>query len=211
MVTRRVTPATTTAQQTLAGLMTLETAATTSNSANGGTSGTRAVDNAWRGAEAYHFFIMSLNLLYRGDMHFAMECARELQQYDDILDSQRVYSILAITSYKSGYYATCSSAFVKLESLESASSSMRKKYEELALKIFAAKEPRDPARAASRVHKNGRYGRQRLCIASGIPLNDRSAEGRVVTCRRCRHSAFMEKLEDYRFCPLCHGPKKGFR
>ena len=50
-----------TAQQTLAGLMTLETAVTTDGSVM---ANAKAMDNAWRGAEAYHFEILAHKLLY---------------------------------------------------------------------------------------------------------------------------------------------------
>lgn len=200
----------TTAQQTLAGLMTLETAAAETG---GALSNTRAIDNAWRGAEAYHFYILGQTLLYRGNVRVAMECAKEIVQYDDILDKKRVYAFLGVTSFYNAHFATCSDAFVKLEGLDGVTASERREYQDLALSVFTRYDPEDPPPSAASGDKRKRVGRQRLCIASGRPLSsmdDDDDDDAVVMCKRCRHRAFSRGLRAYGFCPLCHEDISGF-
>lgn len=52
-----------------------------------------------------------------------------------------VYSLLALVSLHAGYYATCSKAFIKLESLEDEN---QEYYQNLALDIFTKHKPKDP-------------------------------------------------------------------
>lgn len=73
-----------------AGLMTLDAA---SSSASGG------IDSAWRGAEAYHFWLLAHRQLYaasageeerRRNVDLAMRTALHLRQYDDIISPVEV-------------------------------------------------------------------------------------------------------------------------
>ncbi|CAG2063288.1 unnamed protein product, partial [Timema podura] len=111
----------------------------------------RMVDNAWRGAEAYHFFMLAQKQLYEeigaevlnnniqaedgasGDeednssvvqekpipsfIDAAMKTALHLREYDDILEAEDIFSVLAIASCANGAFGTCSKAFIKLETL----------------------------------------------------------------------------------------------
>ncbi|CAB1330545.1 unnamed protein product, partial [Coregonus sp. 'balchen'] len=114
------------ATSALAGL--LEEDATSSDN--------RMVDSAWRGAEAYHFFLLAQRQLYEGYMVKAMKTALHLRDYEDIIPAVEIYSLLAICSSANRAFSTCSRAFIKLESLESLSPEQRQLYEDLALEIF---------------------------------------------------------------------------
>ncbi len=67
-----------TAAQTLAGLMTLEAAGA------GGLGG--GIESAWRGAEAYHFWLLAHRQLYSGNVDLAMRTALHLRDYEDVLN-----------------------------------------------------------------------------------------------------------------------------
>ncbi len=83
---------------------------------------TTVIDNAWRGAEAYHFFMVAqrqvagqcLNYhsdpsqLHTGQYKSALKTAVRLCEYDDILDPVDVYSILALASIASKAFGWCS-------------------------------------------------------------------------------------------------------
>ena len=56
------------------------------------------VDNAWRGAEAYHFLMLCQRQLYEGYVDAAMKTALHLRDYEDILNHEDVYSLLALAS-----------------------------------------------------------------------------------------------------------------
>lgn len=70
---------------------------------------TRILDGAWRGAEAYHFYMLAQRQLYEGDFEFsnrnsqrtgqidpAMKTALHLTEFDDIIDPVEVYSLLGL-------------------------------------------------------------------------------------------------------------------
>eukprot|EP00798_Chlamydomonas_sp_ICE-L_P009063 gene9063-16189_t len=99
-----------TAAQTLAGLMTLE-------AASGGLGDGKGIDNAWRGAEAYHFWLLAHRQLYAGNVDLAMRTALQLREYEDILDPQEIYSFLGLASFYNKFFGQCSKAFIKFESL----------------------------------------------------------------------------------------------
>lgn len=69
-----------------------------------------------------------------------------LRDYEDIIPAVEIYSLLAVCSSANRAFATCSRAFIKLESLESLSAEQRQLYEELALQIFTKYPPKDTRR-----------------------------------------------------------------
>jgi len=47
-----------------------------------------------------------------------MKTALHLREYDDILETEDIYCILALASCANRAFGTCSKAFIRLESLE---------------------------------------------------------------------------------------------
>lgn len=76
------------------------------------------LDNAWRGAEAYHFFMLCQRQLYDTNIEATVITAMRLIQYDDILDELEVYSLVALAAYYAKNWGACSKAFIRLEALE---------------------------------------------------------------------------------------------
>jgi len=96
-----------TAQKTLDSMMTYDKAATGSANA--------AISAAWRGAEAMHLWLLSHRQMYEGAPEMAMRTAMNLWEYEDILGTVRINSLIALTSFHAGYFKQCSKAFVRLE------------------------------------------------------------------------------------------------
>ena len=96
-----------TAQKTLDSMMTYDKA--TTGSANA------AISAAWRGAEAMHLWLLSHRQMYEGAPEMAMRTAMNLWEYEDILGTIRINSLIALTSFHAGYFKQCSKAFVRLE------------------------------------------------------------------------------------------------
>ncbi|KAJ1330025.1 hypothetical protein BSLG_009813 [Batrachochytrium salamandrivorans] len=94
------------------------------------------LDNAWRGAEAYHFYILAQRQFYSGDNDGALITALHLREYEDVIDPKTIFSLLALISFHSKKYNTCSKTFIKLEALSSSTTEEREAYENLALNIF---------------------------------------------------------------------------
>ncbi|GAX81565.1 hypothetical protein CEUSTIGMA_g8993.t1 [Chlamydomonas eustigma] len=195
-----------TAAQTLAGLMTLEAASATD---------TKGIDSAWRGAEAYHFWLLAHRQLYAGQVDLAMRTALHLRNYEDVLDPQEVYSFLALASFYNKFFGQCSKAFIKLESLPAIPNDKREAFADLAMSIFLKNAPADPRSLRETMTKKGLNGKnpvvdalledlggnkEQVCVASGRIIKD----GNTVRCKTCKHSMIVTEVRGRETCPLCH-------
>ncbi|KAJ3028245.1 UNVERIFIED_CONTAM: WD repeat-containing protein 35 [Siphonaria sp. JEL0065] len=97
---------------------------------------TKFLDNVWRGAEAYHFYILAQKQFYNGNIGGAMRTAIHLKNYEDIIDPKTIYSLLALSAFHNNHFAVCSGAFIKLEALEKVADEEKSGIENLALSIF---------------------------------------------------------------------------
>ncbi|KAM9786504.1 WD repeat-containing protein 35 isoform X1 [Syngnathus typhle] len=158
----------------------------------------RVLDNAWRGAEAYHFFLLAQRQLYEGYTENAMHTALHLREYEDIIPAVEIYSLLAICSSASRAFGTCSQAFIKLEALESVEPEQRLLYEDLALEIFTKHVPKDSR--GLELDAEGTSEKLPTCIVSGLPIQDRQ----LWMCSVCKHCAQSNEISKYNYCPLCH-------
>ncbi|CAE7432828.1 Wdr35 [Symbiodinium pilosum] len=104
----------------------------------------RALESPWRGCEAFHLYLLSQRQLYEGQFEQAMKTSLRLAEYEDILDTQTIYSLIALTTYYNKFYMQCSKAFIKLEASGDVSDEMRTKFSDLALSIFIRSTPKDP-------------------------------------------------------------------
>ncbi|CAM9413512.1 unnamed protein product, partial [Phaeothamnion confervicola] len=77
----------------------------------------QVMDAAWRGAEAYHFYMLAQRQLHAGEADTAMLTAIRCSEFEDILDPRAVYSLVALCAFRCGHFGVCSRAFVKLETL----------------------------------------------------------------------------------------------
>ncbi|XP_037007685.2 WD repeat-containing protein 35 isoform X2 [Artibeus jamaicensis] len=178
------------ATSALAGLLEEEVLSTTS----------RFTDNAWRGAEAYHFFILAQRQLYEGYVDTALKTALHLRDYEDIIPAVEIYSLLALCACASRAFGTCSKAFIKLESLDSLSSEQKQQYEDLALEIFTKHTPKDNRKSELDSLLEGGEGKLPTCVATGSPIT----EYQFWMCSVCKHCVLAQEISNYNFCPLCH-------
>ena len=99
-------------------------------------SGNSAFEGSWRGAEAYHFWLLAHRQLYDGQFEYARRTSLILQDYEDLLEPVDIYSFIAIACYYSRHYGRCSKAFMKLESIPEMSREQLDSYSDLATSIF---------------------------------------------------------------------------
>ncbi|CCW68470.1 unnamed protein product [Phytomonas sp. Hart1] len=78
----------------------------------------RALDSAWRGAEAYHFFLLCQKKILERNPETALVVAMRLMEYDDLIAPIDSYSLIALTSYLASNFGICSRAFIRLEMAE---------------------------------------------------------------------------------------------
>ncbi|NXO33488.1 WDR35 protein, partial [Locustella ochotensis] len=165
----------------------------------------RFADNAWRGAEAYHFFILAQKQLYKGCADAALKTALHLRDYEDIISAVEIYSLLALCACKTRAFNTCSKAFVKLESLETLKPEQRQQYEDLALEIFTRYSPKHTTKLeVDDALENMKSGDDKfpVCVATGAPIQ----EHQFWMCSVCKHCMKAKEAGHYNACPLCHSP-----
>lgn len=76
------------ASEALQGLLSEETTGA------GGVSDTQLIDNVWRPAEAYHFYILAQRQFKSNNTDGALRSALALTEYEDILPVQTIYNLI---------------------------------------------------------------------------------------------------------------------
>ena len=172
----------------------------------------RALDNAWRGAEAYHLMLLAHRQLYRGQPERALRTSMKLTAYDDILDEREVYSLIAVSAFYTKHYEQCSRAFIHLESLPDLKEKEKEIMDSLALKIFSHTRPQDPPSRPSDCpsckHALKEWSTKcencnrsfQTCMMSGATILDH----RTYMCKACRHLSIEHEIRECHNCPLCH-------
>eukprot|EP00238_Polyblepharides_amylifera_P008608 CAMPEP_0196598138 /NCGR_PEP_ID=MMETSP1081-20130531/94147_1 /TAXON_ID=36882 /ORGANISM="Pyramimonas amylifera, Strain CCMP720" /LENGTH=1154 /DNA_ID=CAMNT_0041923789 /DNA_START=199 /DNA_END=3663 /DNA_ORIENTATION=- len=194
------------AAQTLDGLMTLDAA-----SADGTTG--RVNENAWHGAQAYHFWLLAHQQLYDGNFDAARRIALLLSEFEDVFEPIDIYSFQALTCFYSKYYGKCSRAFIKLESMPGIPVEKQESFAELAVSIFTKHPPNDPNMSKSKKNRGlgdndlGPRGKiaQTRCVASGKELAGENA----LRCKQCKHSMLSTEMNSRNYCALCHAQLPG--
>ena len=172
--------------------------------------GERTFD-AWRAAAAFHFWVLAQRQLYENRFEYARRTASVCTRFEDFLNPADIYSLLAIASYYSRHYGTCSRAFAKLESLPvNENENGASAYADLATEIFTRHAPRDPggrpnsdAELAEPFSSSfpGGGSAKNVCVASGRRIG---AADHARTCATCERRSIEGELRGRETCPLCH-------
>ncbi|BHF80666.1 WD repeat-containing protein 35 [Sparganum proliferum] len=136
---------------------------------------TRLVDQPWRGAEAYHFLMLCQNQLYSGHYEHALRTALLLRDLDDIIEPQKVYSIIALCALSARAFATASKAFLKLKNLPNWSPAEREELENLAVNIFSRYPPKNQVKSSSSMELDAMLESETkipICAVTGQPVTD---------------------------------------
>ena len=194
---------------TLDTLMTLDTAVGSS----------KVLDAPWKGAEAIHFYLLAHRQLYDGNVDGAMMTALRLAEYEDILDTVTIYSLIALTTFYNKHFFECSKAFTKLETQKGITQKERDRYSDMALSIFSICQPKNPSKLRMLPCPNCKHEIAKFhtscencgtkfppCIASGKPIGQSLGNVQSIpwTCKVCRHKALEKELRGLATCPLCH-------
>jgi len=181
------------------------------------------LDKPWRGAEACHMYMTAQRFLNEGRFEPAMCAALRCSDYEDILDTLSIYSLLALATYRHKFYLQCSKAFIRLEAAKDIPEDQRKKFGRLAVQIFKKHTPRDPSARILDCPKckqsmqewqmscNHCYYKLPFCIISGRPIFSptraqvgHTQDPEVTTCRGCRRRYYLSEVGSMHNCPLCH-------
>ncbi|XP_030756020.1 WD repeat-containing protein 35 isoform X2 [Sitophilus oryzae] len=169
-------------------------------------------ENAWKGAEAYHYYMLAQNQLYQGKLHDALRISYKLQEYGDYIPECEIYSLLSLTSCLDRSFAICSKALMRLKSLDNITSEDKTQFSKLAWDIFRQNEPIN-VKIKSVKCDNCNNNIQDwntvcphckihfpTCVATGTSI----VEGPMWFCKICKHPALQRKMEFLNSCPLCH-------
>lgn len=64
----------------------------------------KILNNPWRGAEAWHFFMLTQRLLYEGDYINALKASIRLCEYEKDMDPKKIHAIMVIAAYYAENY-----------------------------------------------------------------------------------------------------------
>ncbi|XP_018578851.1 WD repeat-containing protein 35 isoform X2 [Anoplophora glabripennis] len=169
-------------------------------------------ETAWKGAEAYHYYMLAQRQLYSGKLHDALCIAYKLQDYTDFIPESDVYALLTLTACLDRSFGICSKALMKLKSLKNLSATEYNHYNKLAWDIFRQNEPVNVKKKLLKCDNCDNViqdwcticGHCKVhfptCIASGQSI----VGAPIWFCQSCRHPAVERKMSFQNACPLCH-------
>uniref|UniRef100_A0A1X7V818 Uncharacterized protein n=1 Tax=Amphimedon queenslandica TaxID=400682 RepID=A0A1X7V818_AMPQE len=172
---------------------------------------TALLDKGWRGAEAYHLFVLSQKQFYSKDTESSLKTAMIVQSYSDVLSAVEMYSLVALTGCACQAYSVASQALMKLECSPSLSSSQLEMYEELGVEIFRQHPPRSKTTPLSCPTCDtslyewvtpcpGCNSNLVICMGSGSITESDSCW----LCPHCKHYTRTDLSCLLATCPLCH-------
>ena len=173
-------------------------------------------NNHWRGAEAYHFYLLCQVQLHKQNYKASCKTAMRLKFYEDILGTETVYRLIAICSYMNQCYKFFANALGVLSNDSKINKNMRSKYKQLAQDFFLKTKPEnedekfykcpnedcDEPISEYDTHCNAcgyvMYG----CVLSGRSILD----NKYFKCKQCRNKTIKieVKKKPFKHCPLCH-------
>ena len=176
----------------------------------------RILFNQWRGAEAYHFYMLCQVQLYNKKFKEACKTVMRLTLYEKELGTEEVYRLIALCAYLNKCFKICSKALCILKNLESINIYRRTKYKDLAESIFLKYGPKNidekffkcPNEDCKQlVSEYDIYCRNcgnnfSGCVLSGASIFDHH----YFKCKQCHHKTKKSevKKKPINNCPLCH-------
>ena len=172
--------------------------------------------NSWRGAEAFHYYMLCQNQLYNKKFKEACKTSIRLTLYEKELGSEIVYRLIALCSYLNKSFAICSEALCTLEKLNSINKFRQDKYETLAQSIFVQFEPKNVDEKFFKCPNNeckqavseyDIYCRNCGMNFSGCVLTGASIfDHHYFKCKQCHHRTKKSEVKKSTIgnCPLCH-------
>lgn len=176
----------------------------------------KTLNNPWKGAEAYHFYMLCQAQLYQNQNKAALKTALRLVLYEKELGAKEVYRLIALSAYLNGSFKECSKALSKLEHLNTLNKMQREAYRKLSIAIFTKERP---------VNRNSKTfdcpnkkcdakisefdidcktcgSNFSPCVVSGQSVLQRE----YFKCKRCKHKCLKNEVynKSVKYCPLCH-------
>ena len=172
--------------------------------------------NQWRGAEAFHYYMLCQRQLYNKNYKEACKTVIRLTLYEKELGTEEVYMLIALCSYLNNCFEFCSKALSILSDLDSINIHKREKYQQLAKNIFLKYGPKNvgekfykcpKCETAESVSEYDIYCKTCRTNFSGCVLSGASIlDHHYFKCKQCHHKAKKSEVKKQPIynCPMCH-------
>lgn len=178
--------------------------------------GDKALNNPWRGAEAYHYYIICQNQIYNKEYSSALKTSLRLVQFEKELGSKEVYRLIVLSALLNSSLKECSSALAKLKNLSSLKEEEANKFDELSFSIFTKNRPINQKEQILKCP--GKDCQEQIsefdidckscgsnfsaCVISGQSLFFKE----YIKCKRCKHKSLLTEMTIKRIknCLMCH-------
>jgi WD repeat-containing protein 35 len=176
----------------------------------------RILFNHWRGAEAFHYYMLCQAQLYKKQFKEACKTVMRLTIYEKEIGTEEVYRLIALCSYVNKCFKICAEALSILQNLKTISWQKRLKYKDLAESIFIQYMPKNIDEKFYRcsneeckqlVSEYDIYCKScgynfSGCVLSGASIFDHH----YFKCKQCHHKTkkVEVKKNPINNCPFCH-------
>ena len=172
--------------------------------------------NQWKGAEAFHYYMLCQVQLYKKKYKEACKTVMRLTLYEKELGSEEVYRLIALCSFLNNCFKICSKALAILENLECFDIHTKNKYKKLAESIFLKYGPKNVgekfykcpnSECGQSVSEYDIYCKNCGCNFSGCVLSGSSIlDHHYFKCKQCHHKTKKSEVKKTPInnCPLCH-------
>ena len=176
----------------------------------------KIINNHWRGAEAYHYYLLCQVQLHRKQYKECCKTVMRLKFYEDILGTEDVYRLIAVCSYVNKCYKFFSDALCVLSNDKKINKYRRLKYQKIAKDFFLKKTPENigenfykcpNVNCKEPISEYDTYCNVCGYVLYGCVLTGRSIlDNHYFKCKQCRNKTikFEVKKHPFKHCPLCH-------
>ena len=173
-------------------------------------------NNHWRGAEAYHYYLLCQVQLHKKKYKSSCKTAMRLKFYEDILGTETVYRLIAICSYMNKCYKFFSNALGVLSSDQKINKTTRLKYKQFAKEFFLKTRPENKDEKFYKcpnedcnepISEYDTHCDECGYVLYGCVLSGRSIlDNKYFKCKQCRNKTIKieVKKNPFKHCPLCH-------
>jgi WD repeat-containing protein 35 len=173
-------------------------------------------NNHWRGAEAYHYYLLCQVQLHKEEYKASCKTSMRLKFYEDILGTETVYRLIAICSYMNKCYKFFAMALGILSNDTKINKNRRVKYKQLAKDFFLKTRPENIDEKFYKCPNEDcqepiseYYTHCNVCgyVMYGCVLSGRSIlDNKYFKCKQCRNKTIKieVKKKPFKHCPLCH-------
>ena len=170
----------------------------------------KILNNVWKGAEAFHFYMLCQSQLYKKEYKKATKTSLRLVLYEKELKSENVYALIALCAGLSQNLRIMSKAVAIIENEN------KRKYKGLGERLFANKEIENKDEVYYKCPNekcDGEISEYDIyCSKCGMNFDGCVISGEsIITknyfkCKRCRHKSLkIEAIrKSIRNCPMCH-------